>query len=217
MTGRNHDGDDEFKLITLIKSRNEEDKVGAADLVRFLWRNQASLVYSLSKSEGDRIDNAIMTNNYYEFCHDLLLDFGSFMPKKEKFAENVDFRRKSNLHYFLKLAFSDSNSIGKDYRKSFKEEFDEMDDETRAKVREHNARIQYAIDGLRASFAMFIVKVFAYDLYEMVCEQKHITNRWYKPAVVSKDVVDETESSYFFQEGDEGGFFAEMGEEECAA
>ena len=158
------DGDNEFQLVNDLKNPDLNVKVSCAELFRFLWRNQASLVYSVRSESTDKMDNVQMQNAYYDFVHDLMVDFGSFCGNERFMSRSVELRRKSNICKLLTLAFEDNECIGKDCNEE--EQF------TR-----------------RASFAMFAVKVFAYDLYQMVCEQKGIESVWVKPE--NSDSTDE--------------------------
>ena len=160
--GTNSEGDDEFKLIQDMKSKDENVFVGPTELFRFLWRNQASLVYVLQQqqTDNDKLDNAAMQNAYYDFCRELMLNFGSYCPKDTRFLNrSKELQQKSNVYKLVKMAFSDKNGIGK--RASTPEE----------------------AESKKASICVFAVKVFAWDLYQIQCDRLGIENRWTKPEV----------------------------------
>lgn len=157
----NSEGDDEFKLINNLKSDDPEKRIGPHELARFLWRNQASLVYVLQKDGSDKLDQARMQNSYYEFCNELLLNFGGYCSGNKAFANKpVEIQKKSNLWNFVTMAFDLENGIGckcgggEDSEEAFSK---------------------------KASFCMFIIKVFAYDLYQLACDVKGVEDRWVKP------------------------------------
>lgn len=154
----NSEGDDEFKLIEKLKSDKVDDIVGPADLIRFLWRNQASLVYTLGKDGNNSSDNNVMQNAYFEFCHDILIDFGSYCGNARFMAKSEDARHRSNVWKFMDMAFDENNVIG-----------------SRATTEEER-------QSKKASFALFTVKIFANELYSMACDRKGIENRWIKPS-----------------------------------
>lgn len=152
----NSEGDDEFKLIEMLKSESKEDTISPSELIRFLWRNQASLVYVLQRDDSDKINNAMMQNAYFEFCHDILVNFGAYCGNAAFIAKPKDIQQKSNVWKFVTMALDENNGIG---YKATKEEKESK----------------------KASFALFVVKVLAYDLYQMVCDKKGIEDRWIKP------------------------------------
>lgn len=160
----NSEGDDEFKFVEKLKSGEE---VSRGELARFLWRNQASLVYVLQKGDTDKLDNARMQNQYFDFCRNLMLNFGVEECSDQNWNKRTtEEKQLSNVYKFVELAFKD-NGIG---QKALSKEEKESK---------------------KASFALFIVKALAYDLYNMACDKKGIEDRWMKP--VESDSTDEVD------------------------
>jgi hypothetical protein len=157
---KNNEGDDDYKLLINIR---EGKSVGFTEMMRFFWRNQASLVYKLGGSD-DRADNTAQINEYLEFVHDIMIDFGFEGGNKTFRSKTEDVRHKSNVWSAIEKAFSD-NTIG------------------------NNAMTEEEKQSAKASFMIFVVKVFAKDLYEMVCDKKGIVNRYVQPKDEEKQMV----------------------------
>lgn len=149
------DGDNEFKLITDIKNGKE---IGGLELFRFIWRNRASLVYKTSKAKisNDKIGNAEMVDGYYEWCHDLMLEFGKHGTNKLFTAMSEEDQKFATMNKFMKLAMASNSGVGK--KVSSEEE----------RIRRHS------------SFLDFTAKVFGYELYQTVAKKKGIKDVWVK-------------------------------------
>ena len=207
---KNSEEDDEFKLIEKLKSNDPEKKVNPSEIVRFLWRNQASLVYVLQREGSDKLDNARMQNAYYDFCSDILGDFGSYCGN-DKFAKlDPETRRKSNVYKFVENAFDSSNSIAKAEVKKL-ESLEYIARESNAGVDnpiwEEIEALKDVIFAKKASFAMFNVKVFAYDLYVAKCEELGVEVIWKKP--VNDETSDEADDGEYYDESI-GNYYDEM-------
>lgn len=157
----NSEGDDEYRLVQKLRSG---DAVGGAEFVRFLWRNQASLIYTLQRAGDDKLDNAMMQNQYLKFCREMLIGFGSNGGNEAFMSKSKDVQEKSNVWKFVNMAFNEKNGIGKNV----------LDIDEKGDFQDKTEKIF----SLKASFALFVVKVFAYDLYQMVCDKKGIEERY---------------------------------------
>lgn len=196
---KNSEGDDEFKIVENLRSKDETRKVSPAEMIRFLWRNQASLVYVLQKEGSDKLDNARMQNSYYEFCNEILGTFGSYCGSERFMKLDPEVQKKSNMYKFMEDAFNPDNSIAKKERKLLEEreklleECNDVPEEELTKIEHEIEELREVIEGKKASFALFVTKIFAYDMYLNVCEQKGITDVWKKPIVdETSDVADES-------------------------
>ena len=159
----NSEGDSEFSLL---KDIHDGKTVSFAELLRFLWRNQASLVYKLQKGGEDNLDNARQTLAYYAYVRDLMINFGSVGGNKTFMSKPADIQRKSNVYKAVKMAFSPTNKIGE------------------------NAITEEERESAKASFMIFVVRVFAKDLYEAVCDRKQIVDRWTEPETANTEEYD---------------------------
>ena len=171
------DGDDQFQLLKDIELGKVVDMV---KLYRFIWRNRASMVYKVRKSKND-LSNAEMIAGYYEWCHDLMLKFG-MNGSNEKFTRmSPEEQAKATANKFLKAAINCEGGIGRDLvariaeikktsetRNLTKDELNEISD------LEHELLVR------QASYLDFTLKVFAYEYYQSVCDNKGIKNRWVK-------------------------------------
>ena len=134
-------------------------------MLRFFWRNQANLVYRLGGSHNVS-DNSAQINEYLRFVHDIMVDFGSNGGNKTFLSKTEDIRRKSNIYHAVEMAFSEKNGVG-----------------VKAESEEEKLSAQ-------ASFKVFVLKVFAYDLYNMVCDKKGIVDRYIRPRNEERPTVD---------------------------
>ena len=173
--GTETDGDNEIKLITDIKAGKE---ISPTELYRFIWRNRASLVYKTANNGNDKLGNAQMVQGYYEWCHDLMFSIGKNGTNKLFTKMTEEDQRKAIVNKFIKLALAEENGIGKDIGKGKKPE--ELTD-----FEKHEKLIR------RSSFFDFTLKVFAYELYQNVCEKKGIKNRWVKTADAPEESEDD--------------------------
>ena len=159
---KNNEGDDDYRIIVNLR---EGKAVSFAEMLRFFWRNQANLVYRLGGSHNVS-DNSAQINEYLRFVHDIMVDFGSNGGNKTFLSKTEDIRRKSNIYHAVEMAFSEKNGVG-----------------VKAESEEEKLSAQ-------ASFKVFVLKVFAYDLYNMVCDKKGIVDRYIRPRNEERPTVD---------------------------
>ena len=156
----------------------------------FLWRNQANLIFKLQKNDRDenKIDNADMVNEYYQTVRNIMLRFGSYCGNETFSKLSPEDQAKSNVWKAMKFAFDLNNKVGG-------EVMDIPDDLSEEEQEIYEAERDRQLDMKRnaqASFCMFVLKVFGYDLYNMVCDKKGIADRWVMP---QKRTMDDEDAS----------------------
>lgn len=195
-TKTNTEGDDEIKMLQRLHSDDPEEIVGSAELWRFFWRNQAALVYKFQKGGDDRVQNAAANEQYLEVVHDIMVNFGSYCGNKTFAKLSVDKQQKSNVWKALKYAFG-KNVVGKQYTDKAKQLLSEyeklaaLDDEL-ALAEASKIYAQYELEmekamSAKSSFAYFVTKVLAYDIYKMACEAKDVAHPWVRPEAEPED------------------------------
>jgi hypothetical protein len=119
-----------------------------------------------------------------------MIDFGTYCGNAKFASLSREAQRKSNVWHAIDMAFG-KNTIGHkqlakaaEYRK-YAEKC--TSDAEREKAEMAAKELEEQAMSAKASFAVFTVKVFAYDLYVMTCEKKGITQKWVKPDLQDED------------------------------
>lgn len=128
----------------VLRDAEAGKKVSPSELIRFFWRNAATLSRRMDRESGlgSREADWLQRQEYYEFVRFVLMNLDETMPEEERTAVVTN--------WAVRLAFGDHNGIGKD------------------------AATEEERTALKGSFCRFVLQVFAQDILHNVEENQHV-------------------------------------------